>query len=317
MSIYNVYTDGSVYPNPGPGGWAAVLLVDDKLSAVRQGAEGFTTNNRMELAAIIHGYTLIPPDMPGTIYSDSEICVRTVNEWAKIWAGNGWRRRTGKIKNLDLVRAVHAEALRCPKVTVQWVRGHCGLQWNEYADMLAGEARKSGGYTMHTETKIIEERDDNQITIDIGIPGITFVHVITGRMIDNNVPVDGRWTVVWTATGHRIHQVPFRTFHSAVHYLQRIQALPGLLDRIVNVFTGGEITKELSQTVRHAEAHAHECDASYPAGTIIPCENGPGIVDDDGETWRFLEGIPFLKSEINSEGRRCCVKCKGLLAHVW
>ena len=85
---------------------------------------------------------MLPEDAEITLYSDSNLCVQTVNEWAAGWEGRGWRRKTGPIANLELVQELCALAQRHPRVTVRWIKAHDGSRWNEYADVLAArEAR--------------------------------------------------------------------------------------------------------------------------------------------------------------------------------
>ncbi|MGA1077759.1 MAG: ribonuclease H family protein [Nitriliruptoraceae bacterium] len=139
-----VFTDGSATPNPGPGGWGAVRVVGGAVVAEAAGADPDTTNNRMELTALIEGIRLVPEGTPAVLYSDSQLAVRTVNEWAPAWEARGWRRSRGPVENLDLVRAL-VEALRArPELEVAWVRAHVGHRWNEYADRLADAASRAG-----------------------------------------------------------------------------------------------------------------------------------------------------------------------------
>lgn len=132
-----VFTDGSCEGNPGPGGWGMVWVEDDRIVAERHGHDPATTNNRMELAALITAYELLPADAEITVYSDSNLCVQTVNEWAAGWEKRGWKRKTGPIANLELVKRLYALARAHPKVTLRWIRAHDGSRWNEYADALA------------------------------------------------------------------------------------------------------------------------------------------------------------------------------------
>ena len=132
-----VFTDGSCDGNPGPGGWGAVWVADDRIVAERHGADPATTNNRMELMGLIAGYEMLPADAEVMMYSDSNLCVQTVNEWAAGWERRGWKRKTGPIANLELVKRVYALALAHPKVTLRWIRAHDGSKWNEYADALS------------------------------------------------------------------------------------------------------------------------------------------------------------------------------------
>jgi ribonuclease HI len=132
-----VFTDGSCEGNPGPGGWAFVWVENDVVRAEKHGVDPATTNNRMELTALIEAYRALPPDAAVTVHSDSELCVKTVNEWAAGWEARGWRRKTGEIKNLELVKTLYALAKAHPRVKLQWIRAHDGTRWNEYVDALA------------------------------------------------------------------------------------------------------------------------------------------------------------------------------------
>jgi len=141
--VDGVFTDGSASPNPGPGGWAAVLVADGAVVAERSGADPDTTNNRMELTALIAAVGLVPVGVPTVLYSDSQLAVRTVNEWAPAWEARGWRRARGPVENLDLVRRL-VEGLRArPELEVAWIRAHVGHRWNEYADRLASRAART------------------------------------------------------------------------------------------------------------------------------------------------------------------------------
>jgi ribonuclease HI len=135
--LTGVFTDGSADPNPGPGGWGAVYVRDDQIIDQAYGHEPFTTNNRMELTALIAGFDLVPPGESATVYSDSNYCVRMINEWAAGWARNGWRRKTGPVKNLDLVQALYERAQARPELKLRWIKAHDGSRWNEYADALS------------------------------------------------------------------------------------------------------------------------------------------------------------------------------------
>ncbi len=135
-----VFTDGSATPNPGPGGWAAVHVVAGEVVAELSGSHPDTTNNRMELTALLRALELVPQGVPTVLHSDSQLAVRTVNEWAAGWESRGWRRSRGPVENLDLVRPLY-EALRArPEIEVRWIRAHVGHRWNEYADRLASRA---------------------------------------------------------------------------------------------------------------------------------------------------------------------------------
>ena len=137
-----VFTDGSSMPNPGPGGWGAVYVVNGEMVAQRHGHEPSTTNNRMELTALIAAYDLVPPGTAATIYTDSNLAVQTINEWAAGWERRGWKRKTGPIQNLDLVQRLYALAKARPELKLQWIKAHAGSRWNEYADALSTASRR-------------------------------------------------------------------------------------------------------------------------------------------------------------------------------
>lgn len=132
-----IFTDGAARPNPGPGGWGLVYVENGEIIEEKFGHEEHTTNNRMELTALIEAYKLLPADKEITIFSDSELCVKTINEWAKAWKARGWKRKTGPIKNLELVQALYELHCSHPNVSLKWIKAHNGWLWNEYADALA------------------------------------------------------------------------------------------------------------------------------------------------------------------------------------
>jgi ribonuclease HI len=132
-----VFTDGSCEGNPGPGGWGFVWVEDDRIVAEQSGADADTTNNRMELTALIAAYRALPDDCAITIHSDSQLCVKTINEWAAGWEKRGWRRKSGPIANLPLVQELYDLANRHPRAKLVWIKAHDGSRWNEYADALA------------------------------------------------------------------------------------------------------------------------------------------------------------------------------------
>jgi ribonuclease HI len=132
-----VFTDGSCDGNPGPGGWGVVWVEDDRIVREAHGSDPATTNNRMELRALIEAFRMLPADSEATVYSDSQLCVKTINEWAAGWAARGWRRKTGPIANLEQVQELYALARAHPKARLVWIAAHDGSRWNEYADALA------------------------------------------------------------------------------------------------------------------------------------------------------------------------------------
>lgn len=151
-----IYTDGGAKPNPGPGGWGAVLLRPaagkpriEELS----GGERHTTNNRMELTAAIRGLEAVAEGTPARLVTDSQYLRRGITRWLPGWVAAGWRRKDGgEVANQDLWHRL-AEVAGARRVRWEWVKGHRGHRWNERADALAraaGEAvagRRSGART--------------------------------------------------------------------------------------------------------------------------------------------------------------------------
>ena len=132
-----VFTDGSCEGNPGPGGWGFVWVDDDQILSEGSGTDPDTTNNRMEMKALIEAFKALPEDSRVVIHSDSQLCVKTLNEWAAGWQKRGWKRKTGPIANLELVQEAYALKLAHPGVKIQWIKAHDGSRWNEYVDALA------------------------------------------------------------------------------------------------------------------------------------------------------------------------------------
>ncbi len=130
------YTDGSASPNPGPGGYA--VIVDN--APVALGKEKDSTNIRMEAMALIAAYKLAEPG--DVIYTDSEFWVNVVTKWAAGWKAADWKKKTGPIKNLELVQELYQLYLDHPGVVLEWTRGHVGTTGNEAADEWANKARE-------------------------------------------------------------------------------------------------------------------------------------------------------------------------------
>jgi ribonuclease HI len=132
-----LFTDGSAHPNPGPGGWGVVWVEDGRIRAERHGHVPDTTNNRMELTALIEAHRMLPERAETVIYTDSRLCVDTILSWAPAWERKGWQRKGGPIKNLDLVKELLALHRARPGCRLEWIPSHSGQRWNEYADSLA------------------------------------------------------------------------------------------------------------------------------------------------------------------------------------
>jgi ribonuclease HI len=130
-----IFTDGGSRGNPGRGGWGFVYVLNNKIVKEAWGGAIYTTNNQMELTAIIEALKAVG-DKKIVLYSDSKLCVQTYNQWMETWCARGWKKKTGPIKNLDLVKQMYALKKACPRVKVEWIQAHSGHQWNEYADRL-------------------------------------------------------------------------------------------------------------------------------------------------------------------------------------
>ena len=140
LKSVTVYTDGGCEGNPGPGGWAAVLLWNGR-SKELSGGEPATTNNRMELKAALEGLRALKEPCEVLIYTDSQYLRQGITGWIKRWKVTGWRsvRTKAPIKNIDLWQALDA-AVAGHRVEWRWVKGHAGHQHYEQCDQLARHA---------------------------------------------------------------------------------------------------------------------------------------------------------------------------------
>ncbi len=135
MNTY--YTDGSASPNPGPGGYAVIL---DGQPVALGSEDGDTTNIRMEGLAIIAALKHASGEAC-RIHTDSEFWINVITKWSLGWEKNGWKKKGGEIKNLDIVREV-CPLYRESQAELVWVRGHNGDEGNELADQWANKARE-------------------------------------------------------------------------------------------------------------------------------------------------------------------------------
>jgi ribonuclease HI len=135
----DIYTDGACSGNPGPGGWAAILRSgahERELS----GGEKTTTNNRMELTAVIRALEALKKPSEAVIHTDSRYVMDGATKWLKRWKAGGWKTADKKpVKNIELWQALEEAAAR-HKLHWRWVRGHSGHSENERADALARAA---------------------------------------------------------------------------------------------------------------------------------------------------------------------------------
>jgi len=140
---YVIYTDGACSGNPGPGGWGAVILNEEKNETNISGKEQSTTNNRMELMAPIMALKKIKKASKITIYTDSIYLKNGITGWIKNWEKNGWKRADKKpVKNKDLWLTLN-KLSKEQVIDWKWVKAHAGNKYNEIADKLATEAIKN------------------------------------------------------------------------------------------------------------------------------------------------------------------------------
>jgi ribonuclease HI len=141
---FKIFTDGGCSGNPGPGGWAYVMVVEtfqgEKILAERSGAEESTTNNRMELTAVIESLramkTLDNIPRKAAIFTDSQYVQKGITEWIRKWKQNSWRTNDKKpVKNQDLWMELDSLS-RDFLLDWQWVRGHAGIKFNERCDRM-------------------------------------------------------------------------------------------------------------------------------------------------------------------------------------
>ena len=144
---YLVWTDGACRGNPGPGGWAAIVVHGEAEPVELSGGSPATTNNRMEYTAALEGLRSLPAGSRVCIVTDSTLMLDSMTKWIHGWKRKGWKTAAGDpVKNQDLVRALDAEIARHEVVRWHWVKGHeAGVAYkvlNERADQLAVAASR-------------------------------------------------------------------------------------------------------------------------------------------------------------------------------
>lgn len=133
-----IYTDGGCSGNPGPGGWAFVIL-DGNREIAFSGSDRYTTNNKMELTAVISAlkYVILNfPDAEAAVYTDSEYVKNGITQWIKKWLINGWRTADKKpVKNMELWQQLY-DCSNAVNPSWHWVKGHAGNKYNELCDSM-------------------------------------------------------------------------------------------------------------------------------------------------------------------------------------
>ena len=138
MSHVQIFTDGACRGNPGPGGWGALLRFGSEEKTLF-GGEQDTTNNRMELTAVIEALRVLKRPCDVTLTSDSTYVLKGIQEWMPNWKKRGWKTASKKpVKNVDLWKKLDVLIVE-HKIDWQWVKGHSGHPENELADQLANQ----------------------------------------------------------------------------------------------------------------------------------------------------------------------------------
>lgn len=133
-----IYTDGACDPNPGHGGWAAIIMGHEKQVEL-SGFENPSTNNRMELMAAIQALSSLQASCNVDLYTDSEYLHQGIDKWMKEWVKRGWKRKEGKLANRDLWLQLH-QLNQKHQVRWHWVKGHAGDRYNQRVNYLAQKA---------------------------------------------------------------------------------------------------------------------------------------------------------------------------------
>ena len=137
MKKIEIYTDGACSGNPGPGGWGTVIRYEDGSEKELSGGESKTTNNRMELMAVIEGLKLMEPGKSLIVTTDSEYVKKGITAWIHSWLRNNWKTASKKpVKNQDLWKTLW-DLTQQVEIEWRWVKGHSGHPENERCDSLA------------------------------------------------------------------------------------------------------------------------------------------------------------------------------------
>jgi len=174
------YTDGSCLGNPGPGGYAYSFILNEKVVFEHQSGAVETTNNRMELSAVLDALSWIQthldliPEKSVEVITDSKYVKKGITEWLKTWKEQEWKRQNGELKNVDLWKKVSCslDELSWIKFTWTWVKGHSGDKWNDHVDNLAHQ--RALKYRAAFEKNLCLQRGlttKQQETLDLAIKG--------------------------------------------------------------------------------------------------------------------------------------------------
>lgn len=182
-----IYTDGACSPNPGPGGWGAVIIKDDSILSELSGWAQSSTNNRMELTGAVEALKSLQERSRIKLYTDSIYLKNGITDWVNKWQINNWRTADRKeVKNADLWRQLLIQIGR-HEVQWHWVKGHSSDRFNVRADELAVAARKGGG----------EKKADSHTTK----LRADHIHLFTGVTYKHAAGVGG-WSVILNWRSH-------------------------------------------------------------------------------------------------------------------
>jgi len=158
MCNFVLYTDGACLGNPGPGGWAYAFVVNGKEETSRVGGAPETTNNRMELMAVINGLSGLEKGCSLTVCSDSQYVINAFAKgWVEKWRASGWTRSGDELANRDLWQTLYLLA-RSYTIEWKWVKGHAGDRFNELCDQRASQAARE--YADRARAHVPSERED-------------------------------------------------------------------------------------------------------------------------------------------------------------
>lgn len=140
LELIEMYTDGSCFGNPGPGGWGVVIYSNKRGKEEYSGSEQQTTSNRMELTAVIEGLNVLKGPCLISLYTDSLYVKNGISKWISYWKKNGWKTSSKKqVRNIDLWKKLDRAASQ-HNLHSSWIKSHVGIHGNHQADLLARKA---------------------------------------------------------------------------------------------------------------------------------------------------------------------------------
>ncbi|MCD4784522.1 MAG: ribonuclease HI [Candidatus Eremiobacteraeota bacterium] len=239
--MIEIYTDGACQGNPGPGGWGALIIRDDKYREIGGYSEN-TTNNIMEMMAAINALKFTEKFVePITIYTDSKYVKNGITTWIHNWKRKGWRRSNGgEVKNLKLWKAL--DYYNSPRVTWKWVKGHSDNVYNNHVDRIARAFSRSEEIKLG-KGKLLDLRQEKDIygaefeifegnesesfrDIDLPYPRKVYLSLINKDLQRHSS---------WVACKARVYGVPGARHKSCKSYSQELETIRswGLPDEVL------------------------------------------------------------------------------------